>query len=187
MNVKRDHKLSLLEHYRQQVVPALLKEFNLKNALAVPKLVKVVINVGLNQAARDSRLAEVAVKTLTRISGQKPVLTKAKKSISNFKIRQGMVVGTIVTLRGGRMYDFVDKLIHVALPRVRDFRGLSPQSIDEQGNLSIGFKEHLIFPEIRSDEVEVIHGLEVAITTNAGSRERGRKLLELLGFPFTNQ
>jgi len=98
-----------------------------------------------------------------------------------------MVVGTIVTLRGGRMYDFVDKLIHVALPRVRDFRGLSPQSIDEQGNLSIGFKEHLIFPEIRSDEVEVIHGLEVAITTNAGSRERGRKLLELLGFPFTNQ
>ena len=187
MNAKRDHKLSLLEQYRQQVVPALLQEFGLKNALAAPKLMKVVINIGLNQAARDGKLMDVAVKTLERITGQKPVQTKAKKSISNFKIRQGMVVGAVVTLRGTRMYDFVDKLLRVALPRVRDFRGLSAKSVDAQGNLSIGFKEHLIFPEIRSDEVEAIHGLEVAITTNAGNREHGRKLLELMGFPFASQ
>lgn len=182
----RDNKNNLLEHYRKSVVPAMQKEFGLKNPMAVPRLVKVVMNIGLSQSSKDSKLPEVAVKTLNRVTGQKPVLTKAKKSISNFKIRQGMVVGAMVTLRGDRMYDFVERLIRVALPRVRDFRGLQAKSIDSQGNLTIGFKEHLIFPEIRSDEVEAIHGLEVTITTNAHSRERGKKLLELLGFPFSS-
>lgn len=184
--ITRNYQISLAEHYRQQVVPALQKEFGLKNPLAVPRLVKVVLNVGLGKQSGDSKHIDLVVKTLTRITGQKPVLTKAKKSISNFKIRQGMVVGAMVTLRGKRMYDFLEKLIRVALPRVRDFRGLSPKSVDAQGNLAIGFKEHLIFPEIRSDEVEAIHGLEVAITTTAHNRQRGLKLFEFLGFPFAN-
>lgn len=182
----RDNKNNLLEHYRKQAIPAMQAEFKLKNTLAVPRLLKVVINIGLSQSNKDSKMADVAVKTLNRITGQKPVLTKAKKSISNFKIRQGMVVGAMVTLRGQRMYDFVEKFTRVALPRVRDFRGLSPKSIDAQGNLSVGFKEHLIFPEIRSDEVEAIHGLEVSIATSAKNREQGKKLFELMGFPFSS-
>ena len=186
MTSPRDHKLSLSEHYRRQVVPTLQQEFGLKNALSVPRLVKVVVNIGLGQQAREGKLSEVAIKTLNRITGQKPILTRAKKSISNFKIRQGMVVGAMVTLRGKRMYDFLEKLIRVALPRVRDFRGLAASSVDAQGNLAIGFREHLIFPEIRGDEVESIHGLEVAINTNAGNREQGKKLLALLGFPFAS-
>lgn len=185
MPTNRDYKISLKDHYRQVVVPAMQAEFGLKNTLAVPKIGKVVINVGLGQG-KDAKIAEVAVKTLNRIAGQKPVLTLAKKSISNFKIRQGMVVGASVTLRGTRMYDFLEKLLRVTLPRVRDFRGISAKSIDAQGNLAIGFREHLIFPEIRSDEVEAIHGLEIAIATNAKNRDKGRKLFEFLGFPFAN-
>ncbi len=184
--MNRDYKISLAEHYRQEVVPALKKELGLSNTLAVPGLVKVVLNVGLGKQSGDSKHSDLVVKTLNRITGQKPVLTRAKKSISNFKIRQGMVVGAMVTLRGKRMYDFLDKLIRIGLPRVRDFRGLPAKSIDAQGNLAIGFREHLIFPEIRSDEVEAIHGLEVAITTTAGKREWGKKLFELLGFPFAS-
>lgn len=177
---------NLLEIYRETVVPALQAEFKLKNALAAPKLTKVVLNVGLNASKKDTKLQEVVVKTLERISGQKPVLTLARKSISNFKIRQGMAVGAKVTLRGARMYEFLSKLIRVTLPRVRDFRGLSITSVDKQGNLSLGFKEHIVFPEIKSDEIETLHGLEVVITTTAGTRERGKKLFELLGFPFSN-
>lgn len=184
--MNRDYKISLDEHYRKEVVPALLKELGIKNALAAPRLTKVVLNIGLGKQSGDNKHSELVVKTLNRITGQKPVLTLAKKSISNFKIRQGMVVGVMVTLRGKRMYDFLDKLIRVGLPRVRDFRGLQAKSIDTQGNLAIGFREHLIFPEIRSDEVEAIHGLEVAITTTAGSRAKGKKLFELLGFPFAS-
>lgn len=180
------HNLSLKEHYFKNVVPSLVKEFGLKNNLAAPRLTKVTINIGLGQQGKDSKLAEVAYRTLERITGQKPVFTRAKKSISNFKIRQNMVIGAMVTLRGVRMYDFLEKLIRVSLPRVRDFRGLPIKSIDSQGNLSIGFKEHLIFPEIRSDEVETIHGLEVAITTTARNRQQGHKLFEFLGFPFAN-
>ncbi|HAO81193.1 MAG: 50S ribosomal protein L5 [Parcubacteria group bacterium GW2011_GWD2_43_10] len=186
MSTTRDYKISLTEHYRKSAVPAMQHEFGFTNALAVPKILKVVVNVGLGQQGKEGKIAEVAVKTLSRITGQKPVLTRAKKSISNFKIRQGMVIGAVVTLRGKLMYDFLEKLIRVTLPRVRDFRGLSVKSVDAQGNLAIGFKEHLIFPEIRSDEVEAIHGLEIAITTNAKNRERGRKLFEFLGFPFAN-
>lgn len=177
--------LSLREHFDRQVVPKLMQEFGYKNKLAVPRLTKVVLNVGFNQGQREGKLQEVAIKTLTRIAGQKAVITKAKKSISNFKIREGMPVGAMVTLRGPRMYDFIGKLVNVALPRVRDFRGLNATSLDARGNLSIGFREHLVFPEIRSDEIETIHGLEVAIATTSRTRAEGKRLFELLGFPFS--
>ncbi len=176
---------SLRQRYDSEVVPKLMAEFGITNKLAAPRLTKVVLNVGFGQSAKEGKLPDVAVKTLTRITGQKPVVTKAKKSISNFKIREGMAIGAMVTLRGPRMYDFVSKLVTVALPRVRDFRGLEPKSLDNRGNLSIGFREHLVFPEIRSDEIEVLHGLEVAIATTARQRERGKRLFELLGFPFS--
>lgn len=177
---------SLRERYDREVLPKLMSEFGITNKLAAPRLLKVVINVGFGQAAREGKGHEVAVKTLTRIAGQKPVVTLAKKSISNFKIRQGMPIGAAVTLRGSRMYDFLAKLVGVALPRVRDFRGLDPKSLDARGNLAIGFREHLVFPEIRSDEVEALHGLEIAIATTARSRERGRRLFELIGVPFSH-
>lgn len=176
--------LSLRERYDREVVPKLMAEFGITNRLAVPRLIKVVLNVGYGSSAREGKSQEVAVKTLTRISGQKPIVTLAKKSISNFKIRQGMPIGARVTLRGPRMYDFLGKLVSVALPRVRDFRGLAQSSLDTRGNLAIGFKEHLVFPEIRSDEIEALHGLEVAIATTARRREQGKRLFELLGFPF---
>ncbi|MBI5733846.1 MAG: 50S ribosomal protein L5 [Candidatus Kerfeldbacteria bacterium] len=175
---------NLKDFYFKEVVPQLKKDLAIHNNLAVPRLVKAVVNVGLGRAWREPKLQEVALKTLERITGQKPVLNKARKSISNFKIRQGMVIGASVTLRGGRMYDFLQKLVQVALPRVRDFRGLSLKALDKQGNLSIGFKEHIVFPEIKSDEIEMLHGLEVAIVTTAVSREQGQRLFELLGFPL---
>jgi large subunit ribosomal protein L5 len=170
--------------YKSKVIPALKKEFGYKNNYQLPKLVKVTINVGLGKGKDDPKLFEVAESTLSRISGQKPVITLAKKSISNFKVREGMKVGLIVTLRGKNMWSFLTKLVHVAIPRVRDFRGINSKSIDQQGNLTIGFKEHIVFPEIKSDEVEKIHGLEVSITTTAGSREVGEALFRLLGFPI---
>lgn len=176
---------SLSEKYHRDIVPKLMSEFGYKNKMAVPRLKKVVINVGFSTSAKESKLQEVAVKTLSRIAGQKPVVTRAKKSISNFKIREGMPVGAMVTLRGPRMYDFLGKLVTIALPRVRDFRGLSASSLDARGNLSIGFREHLVFPEIRSDEIEALHGLEVAIATTSRKREEGKRLFELLGFPFS--
>ena len=158
--------------------------FGVKNALAAPTILKVTLNVGLNARVNDAKLPEVIQSVLTRISGQRPVARLAKKSISNFKVREGMVVGYIVTLRGKRMQDFVAKLITLVLPRVRDFRGLPEKTVDARGNLSIGFREYLAFPEIRSDEVEKLHGLEVNITTSAGSRERGITMLRALGFPL---
>jgi len=176
---------TLKELYQTKVTPALKQEFGYKNVMAVPKLVKVTLNVGFGQAAKDPKLQEAAVKTLTRITGQKPVVTVARKSISNFKIRQGMPVGAMVTLRGTRMYDFLTKLTRVALPRVRDFRGLPKGSVDAQGNLSIGFREHMVFPEIRQDELEAMHGLEVSIVSTAGAKAPGKRLFELLGFPFS--
>ena len=174
----------LLQLYRTKVVPALEAELQVKNPHAVPAVTKVVLNAGFGDSVKDPKLQEAVVSTLTRISGQKPVLTKAKKSISAFKIRQGMVIGAKVTLRGTRMYEFLDKLINVALPRVRDFRGIPPQAFDKQGNYTLGFKEHLSFPEIRSDEVEKIHGLEVVMATTAKDAAAGRALLQALGFPF---
>jgi large subunit ribosomal protein L5 len=178
-------EINLNNLYSREIVPKLKQEFGYTNNLAVPRLVKVVLNVGLSQSSKDAKLQEVAVKTLTRIAGQKPVTTKARKSISNFKIRQGMVVGAMVTLRGKRMYDFIGKLVNITLPRVRDFRGLPTKSVDAKGNLSIGFHEHMVFPEIRSDELENIHGLEMAIVTTAATQKEGKRLFELLGFPFS--
>ena len=143
-----------------------------------------MVNVGTGQGLRDAKFNEVVEATLQRISGQRPVKVAAKKSISNFKIRQGLIVGMMVTLRGKKMYDFIDKLINVTLPRIRDFRGLDTKSVDPNGNLNIGLKENIAFPEIRSDEVEKIHGLQVSIATNAGSQEIGLELFKSLGFPF---
>ena len=154
------------------------------NNLAVPKITKVVLNIGVGRTKDDPKSIEVAENTLKRITGQKAVSTKAKKSISAFKVREGMIVGLKVTLRGNRMYDFLTKLVAIALPRVRDFRGLDAKNVDKQGNLNIGFREHMVFPEIKSDEIEKIHGLEVAITSTASNREEGLELLTLLGFPF---
>lgn len=155
------------------------------NILAVPRLLKIGVNVGISAANRDPKMPDVVQSVLGRITGQKPVPTLAKKSISNFKIREGMVVGYKITLRGKRMYDFLTKFVHIVLPRVRDFRGIPVSSVDERGNLSVGFREYIAFPEIRPDEVEKLHGLEVTFTTDAGSRERGLVLFRAIGMPFT--
>ncbi|TAL20596.1 50S ribosomal protein L5 [Patescibacteria group bacterium] len=174
----------LKERYKKIAVPALIKEFGYKNHLSVPRVTKAVINVGISAKNNDPKFFETAESSLRRITGQKPVRTLAKKSISNFKIRKNMTVGMMVTLRGERLYSFLEKLINVTLARVRDFRGLSPKSVDSRGNLTIGFREHVAFPEIRSDEVERVHGLEVTVVTNACSREESLALLKQLGFPF---
>lgn len=172
------------EKFNKEVAPALQQKFGYKNSMAVPKIEKVVINVGTGQGLKDVKYNEVVEATLQRITGQKPVKIASKKSISNFKIREGQVVGMKVTLRGPRMYDFLDKLVNVTLPRIRDFRGLNPKAVDTRGNLNLGFKEHIAFPEIHSDEVEKIHGLQVTITTTATTREEGMELFSQLGFPF---
>lgn len=175
---------SLKKQFTSSIISALSKEFGESNVMSVPRIVKVTLNVGLSASNKDPKLAETVAETLSRISGQKPVETLSKKSIAAFKIREGMTVGMKVTLRGERMYSFLNKLVNITLPRVRDFRGLSPKFVDKGGNMSIGFKEHIAFPEIRPDEVERIHGLEVVITTTAGNREKGLALFKALGFPF---
>ncbi len=175
---------TLKEQFKKTVVPALEKQFGYQNDMRVPRVAKITVNVGTGKGLQDEKYLETVVSTLTRITGQKPVQNKARKSISAFKVREGMIVGVSVTLRGTRMYDFLEKLINVALPRVRDFQGIDPKGVDEGGNLTIGFKEHTVFPEIRSDEVESIHGLQVIITTTADSREEGLALLTALGIPF---
>lgn len=174
----------LEERYKKEIAPRLKEQFGIKNIQAVPKLTKITLNVGVGKAMGDKKIIDNVVNTLTRISGQKPVLTKAKKSISNFKLRQGTVVGVMVTLRRAHMYEFLDKMINITLPRVRDFQGIKVSSVDAQGNMNIGFKEHIVFPEIKTDGIEQIHGLEVAITTTAQDRKQGFRLFELLGIPF---
>jgi len=176
--------MRLKEKYKKEVIPEMKKIFGYKNDLAVPRLKKVVVNVGVGKNLKEPNFIEAVENNLMRITGQRPVKTKARKSISSFKIRKGLVIGLMVTLRGNRMYDFLEKLINVTLPRIRDFRGLSPNSIDDNGNLSIGFKEYISFPEIRPDEIEKLHGLEVSITTTSKSRKEGLELFKLLGFPF---
>ncbi|OGY92775.1 MAG: 50S ribosomal protein L5 [Candidatus Komeilibacteria bacterium RIFCSPLOWO2_01_FULL_53_11] len=171
--------------YIDTVAPKMRQAFGYTNTLAIPKIEKVVLNAGLSKGLNDKKYQDAVERTLQRISGQKPVMTKAKKSISNFKIREGMVVGAKVTIRGGRMYDFLDKLVSVALPRMRDFHGLDPEKgFDGHGNFSLGFREHIVFPEIGSDEVENIHGLEVTIATTAKTKDEARVLLQSFGFPF---
>lgn len=174
----------LEERYKKDIVPRLKEEFSIKNIQAVPKLKKITLNVGVGKAMGDKKIIDNAVNTLSRITGQKPVLTKAKKSISNFKLREGTVVGVMVTLRRARMYEFLDKMINITLPRVRDFQGIKTSSVDAEGNMNIGFKEHIVFPEIKTEGIEHIHGLEVAITTSAHNRKQGFRLFELLGIPF---
>lgn len=175
---------NLRAHYQKDIVPKLKEQLGLANALQVPKILKVTLNVGVGKSLKEPNFIATVEDSLTRISGQKPIRTKAKKSIASFKIREGLVIGLAVTLRKERMYDFLEKLIAVTLPRVRDFRGLDAKAIDKQGNLTIGFRENLPFPEIKSDEIERVHGLEVCISTNARSRDAGLALFTLLGVPF---
>lgn len=177
-------KSRLYTKYQKEVKPALKEKFGIKSEMAVPNIVKVSVNSGINARNTDSHFVELVDGTLSRITGQKPIRTKAKKAISAFKVRENMVVGVSVTLRGQRMYDFLDKLINISIPRIRDFRGLSEKNIDKQGNLNLGFKEHNVFPEIRSDEVERVHGLQICISTTAKTHDRGLELFKLLGFPF---
>jgi large subunit ribosomal protein L5 len=177
--------MSLREDFKKTIVPALQKELGLKNTNSVPTITKVTVSVAIAPAKqKDGKLMETAEDVLARITGQRTVKTKARISISNFKTRKGQILGLKVTVRGKRMWDFVDKLVNFTFPRVRDFRGISKKIVDSEGNLSYGFTEHLAFPEIRSDEVERIHGLEVTITTSAKNEEQGRLLFEALGFPF---
>lgn len=172
------------ELYKKEIIPYMKKKFGYKNYLAVPRLEKIVVNIGTGRALRDSKLFDIMVETLRKITGQAPIKTKAKSAISGFGIKKGMIVGLKVTLRGNRMYEFLDKLINVTLPRIRDFRGLSISSFDGHGNLTVGIKEHTVFPEIRSDEVEKIHGLEICIHTTAKKDKEGFELLKGFGFPF---
>jgi large subunit ribosomal protein L5 len=174
----------LKQRYEEEIIPAMRKRFGYKNRWQVPHLEKVVINMGVGEAARDAKAMDGAVRSLTQISGQKPIITRAKKSIANFKIRAGMMVGCRVTLRGERMFAFLDKLLNVSLPRIRDFRGTSPRSFDGRGNYSIGIREQLIFPEINYDDVDKIRGMDITIVTTANTDEEGRAFLELLGMPF---
>lgn len=177
--------MHLLEKkYKEEIVPALQKKFGYTNVHRVPKLLKVTVNVGLGRALKDASFLEIVIDSLTRITGQKPVKTKAKKSIAGFKIREGQIVGMKVTLRKKRMLDFLTKVISFALPRVRDFRGVDVKGVDAHGNLSVGFRENSSFPEVKSDEIEKLHGLELTITSNAKTREEGVALFTLLGFPF---
>ena len=173
--------------YDQTVIPAMVKKFNYKNVNQVPKLVKITINSGLGDVKDNSKSIQLAQKDLELISGQKPVLTAAKKSVANFKIREGQSVGMKVTLRGTRMYEFFDKFISIALPRVRDFRGVSKKSFDGRGNYAMGVKEQLVFPEISYDQVEKVRGFDICITTTANTDEEARELLSLLGLPFANK
>jgi large subunit ribosomal protein L5 len=174
----------LKDKYAKEVTPALMKQFNYGNIMRVPKIEKVVINMGVGQAVQDPKLLDAAVRDMTQIAGQKPVITKAKKSIANFKIRTGMRIGTKVTLRGERMFEFLDKLFNVALPRVRDFGGISPSSFDGRGNFAMGLREQLVFPEIDYDKIDRVRGMDIVITTSAKTDEEARALLKLMGLPF---
>ena len=175
---------ALLTQYKTEIVPALKEQFGYNNVMEVPAITKVVVNVGYGRHLKDKQYIENVEKTLQEITGQKPVHNKAVKSISNFKIREGMNIGASVTLRGKSMYEFLYKLINITFPRVRDFRGINPKAFDAQGNYSIGFKENIAFPEMGGDAVERIHGLEVVITTTAQNKQEGFELLKAFGFPF---
>ena len=174
----------LREQYKKEVVPALMKKFGYKSVMQVPELNKVVINIGLGDTRENPKALESAIKELTQISGQKPIITKAKKSIAAFKLREGAEIGCKVTLRSDKMYDFVYKLFNVALPRVRDFRGISADSFDGRGNFSMGIKEQLIFPEIEYDKVDKLRGMDIVFVTTAEADEEAKELLKLLGMPF---
>jgi large subunit ribosomal protein L5 len=174
----------LKERYREEVVPALVKEFGYENVMQAPRLEKIVLNVGLGEAIQDSKALDSAAEDVATISGQRPVITRAKKSIAAFKVRKGMSIGVTVTVRGDRMYELFDRMVNAALPRIRDFQGVSPYSFDGRGNYSLGVKEQLIFPEVDYDKIDRIRGFQVTVVTTARSDEEGKRLLELLGMPF---
>jgi large subunit ribosomal protein L5 len=174
----------LKQRYQKDIAPAIAKEFGIKNPMAIPRLEKIVLNMGMGEAIANSKVLDTALAELTSIAGQKPVITKAKKSIASFKLRQGMPIGVMVTLRGDRMYEFFDRLVSVALPRVRDFRGVSPKAFDGRGNYTIGIREQLIFPEIDFNKVDKLRGMNISIVTSARNDEQARALLKSLGMPF---
>lgn len=181
---EKEYKSRVAKQYAEEVVPALVKKFGYKNVNEVPKLVKIVISSGLGDIKDNSKSIQIAVNEIKQITGQQPIVCKAKKSVANFKVREGMPIGIKVTLRSGRMYDFYDKLVSIALPRVRDFRGVSPDSFDGKGNYCMGVKEQLIFPEIQYDQVEKIRGMDICFVTTAKTDEEARELLRALGLPF---
>lgn len=174
----------LQERYEKEVVPAMIEKFGYKNIMEVPKLEKIVINMGVGEARENQKVLEAAVNDLTLISGQKPILTRAKKSVANFKIRENMPLGCKITLRKAKMYEFADKLVSIALPRVRDFRGVSSKAFDGRGNYSLGIKEQLIFPEIEYDKIDKVRGMDIIFVTSANTDEEARELLRFLGMPF---
>jgi large subunit ribosomal protein L5 len=174
----------LKEKYQKEVVPSLQKEFNYKNPMQVPTVNKVVVNIGMGEAIQNAKAMDAAVSDLAAITGQRPVITRAKRSVAAFKLREGMQIGCMVTLRGDRMYQFLDKLMNVALPRLRDFQGVSPEAFDGRGNYTLGLREQLVFPEIDYDKVDKVRGMEVSIVTTARTDEEGRRLLRLMGMPF---
>ena len=174
----------LKEKYQKEVVPALQREFNYRNPMQVPAVNKVVINIGMGEAIQNAKAMDAAIADLATITGQRPVITRAKRSVAAFKLREGMQIGCMVTLRGERMYQFLDKLMNVALPRLRDFQGISPEAFDGRGNYTLGLREQLVFPEIDYDKVDKVRGMEVSVVTTARTDEEGRRLLGLMGMPF---
>lgn len=178
---------AMKERYQKEIVPALFKELKLDNVMEVPRINKVVVNIGVGEALDNAKALEAAVADMVKITGQKPVITKARKSIANFKLREGRQIGVKVTLRGERMWSFLDRLMNIALPRVRDFRGITPDAFDGRGNFTLGLREQLVFPEIEYDKIDKLRGLEVSIVTSARSDEQARRLLAMLGMPFKKE
>jgi large subunit ribosomal protein L5 len=178
---------NMKERYQKEVAPALRKSLNLSNVMEVPRIQKVVVNIGLGEALDNAKALDAAVGDLTQVTGQKPVITKARKSIANFKLREGRAIGAKVTLRGERMWSFLDRLMNIALPRVRDFRGVSPDAFDGRGNYTLGLREQLVFPEIEYDKIDKLRGLEISIVTTARTDDQGRQLLQMLGMPFRKE
>lgn len=177
----------LKDYYQSEIVPTLMKELSYKNVMQVPRIEKVIVNIGVGEALDNAKALDAAVSDLSQITGQKPIITKARKSIANFKLREGRAIGVKVTLRGERMWSFLDRLINIALPRVRDFRGVSPNSFDGRGNYTLGLREQLVFPEIDYDKIDKLRGLEVSIVTSARTDEEGRMLLDMLNMPFRKE
>jgi len=174
----------LKEHYKNEAIPTMIKEFNLSNVMQVPKVNKIVVNVGVGEALDNAKALDAAVEDITAITGQRPIITKARRSIATFKLREGRSIGVKVTLRGEKMWSFLDRLMNIALPRTRDFRGVSPNSFDGRGNFTLGIREQLIFPEIEYDKIDKIRGFEITVITTAPDDQQGRRLLQLLGMPF---
>ncbi|MBW1756812.1 MAG: 50S ribosomal protein L5 [Deltaproteobacteria bacterium] len=181
-----DYEPRLRNKYKDEIVPQLMKDFGFKNIMQVPKLERIVVNMGLGEAVQNAKLIESAAEELKAITGRKPIITRAKKSIASFKLREGMPIGVMVTLRGEQMYDFLDRLVSIALPRTRDFKGISPKAFDGRGNYTLGIREQIVFPEINYDKIDRIKGMNVTLVTTAETDEQGRALLKSLGMPFRN-